>query len=617
MRLSCLRLTIYAFLIALLAMALYVPGLGGGFTLDDGYNILQNRLLYVDSFNLDDFMVAAFSFHGVDGSRALPLLSFALDYWRIGEMDAAAFKMTNILIHGFTVFFLVFMIRRLLEMAGWDRLRAGWFALGVALLWGIHPLQVSSVLYVVQRMQTMATLFIVLALWAYLGMRQAQIVGGRGRQYGVLVIVFWLLALLCKEDAALLLAYTLVLELTVLGFKAAQPAVSRSLRQSYLVLFVIGLLAYLFVVVPHYWSWETIPGRDFSTLERLLSQGRALVMYLCQIVVPWPGNMPFIYDSFAPSRGLLAPWTTLPALLVVAALLLWSWRWRQQRPLFACGVLLFFAGHFITSNVIALELVFEHRNHFPLIGALLALMDLVMLAAQRLKKREKRTRAFGFLFPAVALWLGCMTVLHAYQWGDPERHGKMLVELSPDSARAWIQYGNVYSARYNEKQDSADLVKALQVTEEALLHVPSPTLSSNAITYKAMLGEDASEEWKRFFTVLKSAPQDWQNQRAVEVLMNNVRREFDIDKDSTLHAMEILDQRDPLSGKEALEYGLFVYRYVDEEKTLPWLKRFVTRARSNDPSIAWLFDQLAVENRDDWAVQLRAIIEKKEGGQLR
>ena len=45
----------------------------------------------------------------------------------------------------------------------------------------MHPLQVSSVLYVVQRMQTMATLFLVLALLAYLKARLAQIEGRAGR----------------------------------------------------------------------------------------------------------------------------------------------------------------------------------------------------------------------------------------------------------------------------------------------------------------------------------------------------------------------------------------------------------------------------------------------------
>src|SRR3546814_1078012 len=108
-------------------------------------------------------------------------------------------------------------------------------------------------------------------------------------------------------------------------------------------------------------------------------------MYMGQILVPLPGNMPFYYDWIQPSRGILQPWTTLPAILACIALLAIAWRARRHRSLFALGVLLFFAGHFITSNVPNLELAFEHRNHLPLIGTVLAIGDLLALAMQRLR----------------------------------------------------------------------------------------------------------------------------------------------------------------------------------------------------------------------------------------
>ena len=47
---------------------------------------------------MDDLINAALSFHDGNGARPLPMLSFALDYWRSGSMDAAAFKKTNLLI---------------------------------------------------------------------------------------------------------------------------------------------------------------------------------------------------------------------------------------------------------------------------------------------------------------------------------------------------------------------------------------------------------------------------------------------------------------------------------------------------------------------------------------
>ena len=54
---------------------------------------------------------------------------------------------------------------------------------------------------------------------------------------------------------------------------------------------------------------------------------------------------------------------------------------RTRWPLFSLGVFLFFAAHLITSNVIGLELAFEHRNHFALIGAVLAVGSLLAQAS--------------------------------------------------------------------------------------------------------------------------------------------------------------------------------------------------------------------------------------------
>src|SRR3546814_15829611 len=95
--------------------------------------------------------------------------------------------------------------------------------------------------------------------------------------------------------------------------------------------------------------------------------------------------MPFYYDWLQPSRGLLQPWTTLPAIGVVLGLLGLAWHLRSRWPLFALGVFLFFASHFIASNVIPLELAFEHRNHFALVGAVLAVGSLLAHAGQRLR----------------------------------------------------------------------------------------------------------------------------------------------------------------------------------------------------------------------------------------
>src|SRR5690606_33883626 len=142
-------------------------------------------------------------------------------------------------------------------------------------------------------------------------------------------LLLWAGALGCKEDSVLLPAYTLALELTVLRFAAADMLVSKRLQRGYLIAALLGVSAYLFLMIPHYWQWDTLAGRDFSTLERVLTQPRVLCLYLWQILVPLPRHMPFYYDWLQPSRGLLQPWTTLPAIGIVLGLLGLAWHVRR------------------------------------------------------------------------------------------------------------------------------------------------------------------------------------------------------------------------------------------------------------------------------------------------
>src|SRR5690606_3481622 len=199
---------------AVLAGLLFLPGLPGDFVFDDNINIVGNSGLELQSLAPSAILDIIFSTQYGGITRVLPTLTFAIDYYRGGgTLDPATFKTTNIAIQALTAFVLAGFLRSLLVTAGTRPNAARWTALAMAFVWAAHPLQVSSVLYVVQRMQTMATLFIVLALWSYLAARQTQIEGRSGRTGWMLTGLLWALALACKEDAVLLPAYTLALEL--------------------------------------------------------------------------------------------------------------------------------------------------------------------------------------------------------------------------------------------------------------------------------------------------------------------------------------------------------------------------------------------------------------------
>ncbi len=597
---------------AALAAFLFIPGLGGPFIFDDTPNIITNTALHVSRLNLEDWLYAIYSFQPGHGSRSLSMLSFALDYWRGGGLDPHTFKSTNLLIHALTTFVLALLLHRLLWVLHWSRRHAVIGALVFALAWAIHPLQVSSVLYVVQRMQTLSTLFLVLALWAYLGMRQAQIAGARSRLQGVLTVLFWALGFAGKEDAVLLPLYTLALELTVLRFQAARPKLATLWRRGYLWLVVIGAIVYLLVVVPYFWTWQAYPGRDFSTWERLLSQGRALVMYLGQIVFPLPSRLPFYYDDFEISRSLWQPPSTLPAWLLIIGLLAWAWRWRTRRPLFAFGVLLFFAGHALTSNVIGLELAFEHRNQFPLIGAILALGDLGMAAWQRWRLPSW----LGITAIALVLTgLGIGTFKRAEDWGEPLRLANKLVEIAPHSERAWLQLAAIYADRSESKADSPDLARSIEISERGVALTGSVPLLSNIVIKKTIQGTATQADWRRFLDRLQQEPISAQNRNIVWAFLRNFQRGVPLDREGIRQTIEIMSKKWTFESSENLNFAAFIYNEDTQvEKALPYLRKAVQQAPLEDPNIDKLLVQLKGDGREDWAKeleQLRTTSQKK------
>lgn len=598
------RFLLAALACALVACSIFVPGLSGGFIFDDKPNIVTNYLLHVTTLHPFDLIQASLSFHAGGGSRPLAMLTFALDHWRAG-LDPQAFKTTSLVVHAIATVVLALFLRKLLCLAAWAPKRATFAALAIALVWAVHPLQVSSVLYVVQRMQTLATLFLLLAMWSYMRGRQAQMQGLPARRHWYVAGIAWVLALASKEDAALFPAYALLLELTLLKFAAADAEVARRLRKGYWVLGLVGAALYLLVVVPHYWTAEPYFTRDFNSYERLLTQGRVLVMYLGQILLPLPQNLPFYYDDLVVSRGLMQPATTLPALGLIVALLALAVSLRHRLPVFSFGLLLFFAGHFTTSNVIGLELAFEHRNHLPLVGALLALADLIRIAADRLRMPSPAIALFAMVW---ALACGGLTWKRADVWGDPLRLAQESTRIAPDSVRAWILLCETHYSAAELKPEHPSFDLAIESCEAGSRLESSAVLLANLVTLKSINGSIEPKDWERLNTRLRQVTLNNENRNIVWGMINAIQSKLPVDGERALETIAIITERSPLNVQENIAVATALLRDGRHpEAAYPYLVNAVTSAPKDDPAVTRFLANLDRMGRSEWAERLRAM----------
>ena len=519
-----LRLTLAIGLAALIVatILIYWPGVHGGFLLDDFGNIVQNSALRIHSLSFSDLMAAAFSSGSGPLDRPVSMLSFALNEYFFGPAPYSM-KATNIFIHALNGI-LVYAVAALILTGYQRRFRpelSRALVLGTALAvsagWLLLPINLTSVLYVVQRMTSLSGTFVLggvaLYVWGRLRMLDnraglwmlmtAMILGG-----GV--------GVLAKEIGALLPVYTLVIEWTLFGFLRANGTRDKRLYVFYLFALVLpGILGL-------HWLWPGIEtnfvhsGRLFTMDERLLTEPRVVLLYMAWSLAPNLNSLSLYHDDFPFSTSLLHPPTTWLAILAIATLLALAVWQRRKRPLLSLGLLWFFSGQLMTATVLNLELVFEHRNYLPDFGLLLAVFSLTLLEApvERLAL-ARRTLVIGL----IVLYAAILEV-RVQQWSNPLRYAIVTAAEHPDSPRATYDLGRLY-ATLIDRPDSPLLPDAIKALEHAAA-VPHASIlpESGLLILSAKVHQPLkSEWWTSIEHKLSSRPPTAQDISALEAMV--------------------------------------------------------------------------------------------------
>lgn len=456
-------------LIIVLVVLIYLPGLYGGFLFDDHVNIVENEKLRITELSWPNLATAALSMNAGPLKRPVSMATFALNYW-YGGLEPYGYKLINLAIHlltGISLFWLSWLLLDIYRSRFptlLNRERVFWSAFAVTTAWLIHPLNVTSVLYIVQRMASLAALFTVLALVFYLVGRRRQLVGKAG--FGWILpglALFGCLAALSKENGLLMPGYVLALEWILLGFAARTDNARRGIIGLNLVVAVIPALAALAYLATHVdWLDSMYVNREFTLEERLLTESRVLWFYVRLLLLPDISRMGLYHDDFTLSTGWLHPATTLPAVLgllvaLVAALVL-----RKRQPLLSLGVLWFLVGHAMESTVFSLELVHEHRNYLPGFGLILPTFYFLM------NSPRASVRVASLLTGFAILILGIGTAIRANYWANNVELALVEAEHHPRSTRTNGEAGNaLFALAEADRQRAVPEVQVRRHIEEA------------------------------------------------------------------------------------------------------------------------------------------------------
>jgi protein O-mannosyl-transferase len=620
-----------------LTVAVYWPGLSGGYLFDDYPNIVDNTGVQPHDASLSTLVAAALSSPSSEFKRPLASLSFATNYLATG-LDPYWMKLTNLVIHllnGWLIFLLAGTLLRSAPMP--DRgVRASIVASLIAAGWMLLPINLTGVLYVVQRMESMANLFVLLGLLGY--------VAGRRRMLGLTttpagstdaskrgwvsadisglllciasITIPTMLGLLAKETAVMLPLYAGLIEWMVFQLRTPAGRRDRGLLTVFLVVLVTPMvlgLAWLLpqVASPGYWST-----RDFTLGTRLLSEARIVVDYIAWTLLPTPGALSFYHDDFQISTGLLTPWTTLTSIALLAtltALMLWL---RSRRPLAALGIAFFLGCQLLTGTILPLELIYEHRNYFASFGLLLAIVPLLAVP-----------RTLPFALPRHVLLAGlflcwtALTAFTAYAWGNPLRLAEDLASRAPQSPRAQYELGRTYIiySHYDPASPFTSLAYAPLEKAAALPH--SSILPEQALIFmNARMGLPLKNAWwDSLIAKLKAHKPGVQDESSLGALTQCTREQrCDLPPDRMIDAfMAALSHPNP-SARLLATYGDYAWNVIEDHDLGERMTEEAVKARPNEPAYQiTLIRMLVVQGRKAEARDaLKQLETLNIGGQL-
>ena len=342
-------------LLLLLTAWVYWPGLSGPLLLDDYWNLTP---LGAGEGITDLQSLLTFVFGNTSGptGRPVSMLTFLIDAQNWPPF-IRSFKYTNIMIHLLVgVLLLWFCLQLLPQLPGRPK-NCAWLALAVSALWLLHPLNVSTTLYVVQRMTQLMTLFAIASLLCYLAAK-ARLVSSPRQSLLLLALClfpFGLLSVLSKENGALLLLLIVIMESTLFA------GVAKTLW--FKVWYRLGVLFPPFIMAAYllYGLADASAGYDtraFTMGERLLTQLRVVSMYISEIMLPNALGAGLFHDDIQVSTSLFNPISTLASATFLGALLVSAFVLRRKLPVYSFGVLWFFAMQLLESTYMPLELYF-------------------------------------------------------------------------------------------------------------------------------------------------------------------------------------------------------------------------------------------------------------------
>lgn len=386
-----------AVVLAISILIVYSNTFNASFHFDDTHVIVENHTIR-DLGNLGEI---------VTGPRGITIASFAINY-AIGGLDVTSYHVVNILIHIIVSILAYIVVFNTLQMTTKNDEWSKKIAAFSALLFALHPVQTQAVTYIVQRMESLSSLFYLAGIAIFIAAVRSPKQTNRIALYAAIVAVF-LLGFYSKEIAITMPAVIFIYDFFFVSGGSFKPLTGRWPLYAVMALLMITLTAATIIpsggfndltqeasgivaaeAKPSAGARAPSAGfgvKSITPTEYLYTQFNVIVYYIALLAVPVNQNLDY---DFPISRSLFAvpqvnegtvlnipippPVISLLILLTIAGLGVYLFIKSRAREDKRGLVVSFFIFWFFivlapTSSIIPIiDVIFEHRVYLASLG---------------------------------------------------------------------------------------------------------------------------------------------------------------------------------------------------------------------------------------------------------
>lgn len=446
-------------LIMLLGLLCYSNSFSVPFMFDDFASIIRNPDISGGRSLLDILT------HG--GSRRIADISFLFNY-RLHGLQPAGYHVVNLAIHITAALVLYFLTVSLLDSLrlvyssaesetteaapGMER----FIPLAAALIFVSHPLQTQAVTYIVQRHTSLATLFYLLTVLAYLKCRIC--LEQNGLKPGVLLWGFIATAMSLLAFHTKQITFTIPLMIVMLELSLFR---GRFFKRFLIVNGLIGGGLFLTLLLPALLSGTvsdamldlrhaTAEDLYFSRSSYFLTQIRVVATYLRLLVMPVQQNLDYDYPIFSSllNAEVIAS-LVLHGTLLATAFLLYFRSHQQLRSadhrqgscqrLISLGVAWFYIALIVESSFIPItDVIMEHRLYLPSAGFAIVLASLLRLLSRKFSCEQ---RFMWIALAVICIAFSLTTITRNRLWNDEVLFWQDAAGKSPRKGRVLSNLG--------------------------------------------------------------------------------------------------------------------------------------------------------------------------------